>query len=238
MMWVETTKASSLTFKLMLGNDFVVPDPSTTAILTIRSRTGPTLHTENRLNPTGSTLTFAIPSSVNTLSSSNTNEVRIASLSYIFEGVTLTETQVYKVTQFLPFTINTQSIRTLLGLSYEELEDEEVDLISAYYALADAYGSDFTTAFTTEGYKGDQANRAICLQSAINLALSLPQRIAQKTDEEKASFQRATKFDPYKLVEQLKVELAETIESLQTNPEVGLASVFTASQPTDPFTGA
>ena len=96
----------------------------------------------------------------------------------------------------------------------------------------------FTTAFTTEGYAGDQANKAICLQSAINLALSLPQRIAQKTDEEKASFQRATKLDPYKLVEKLKIELAETIESLETEQVVGFATAFAVTQPTDPFTGA
>ena len=237
-MWVETAQASSLTFDLKFGNDFVVPDPSTNAVLTVRNRSGATLHSETRVYPTGSTLIFAIPSSVNTLTGANTNEIRLATLDYIYESVSLKEMTSYKVTQFLPLTITPQSVRTLLGLSYEELEDEEVDLISAYYALAHAYGSTFTTAITTEGYAGDQANKAICLQSAINLALSLPQRIAQKTDEEKASFQRATKLDPYKLVEKLKIELAETIESLETEQVVGFATAFAVTQPTDPFTGA
>ena len=113
-----------------------------------------------------------------------------------------------------------------------------MDLISAYYALVNSNGTTFTTAFTTEGYKGDQANKAVCLQCAIDLALSLPQRIAQKTDEEKASFQRATKFDPYKLITGLKVQLAETLESLITEQTIGSAAIFVASQPTDPFTGA
>jgi len=104
--------------------------------------------------------------------------------------------------------------------------------------LANTAGTTFTTAFTTEGYKGDQANKAVCLQCAIDLALSLPQRIAQKTDEEKASFQRATKFDPYKLIASLKPQLAETLESLATEQTIGSAAVFVATQPTDPFTGA
>ena len=37
-MWVETTKKlQTLTFNLMVGNDFVVPDPSTNAVLTVTS---------------------------------------------------------------------------------------------------------------------------------------------------------------------------------------------------------
>lgn len=237
-MWVETTKASSITFELQVGNDFVVPDPSTTAVFTVRSRTGTTLHTETLVNPVGSSLTFAIPSSVNTLTGSNTNEIRLATLTYVYQGVSLRLETNYKVTQFLPLTVTPQTVRTLLGLSYEELEDEEVDLITAYYTLVNGYGTTFTTAFVTEGYLGDQANKAVCLQSAINLALSLPQRIAQKTDEEKASFQRASKLDPYKLVDRLKIELAETLETLKTESIIGSASVFSVSQPTDPFTGA
>lgn len=236
-MWVETTKASTLTFNLMVGNDFVVPDPSTNAVLTVRNRSGSILHTETVINPTGSQLVFAIPSVTNTLTGSNTNEARLANLSYTSGGFNRLLEMTYKVTQFIPFTITAQSVRALLGLSYEELEDEEVDLISAYYALVNSNGTTFTTAFTTEGYKGDQANKAVCLQCAIDLALSLPQRIAQKTDEEKASFQRATKFDPYKLTAGLKVQLAETLESLAAEQTIGSATVFVVSQPTDPFTG-
>lgn len=237
-MWVETTKASSLSFELRVGNDFVVPDPTTSAILNIRSKAEALLHTETLVNPQGSILSFNIPGSVNTLTGSNTNEVRLATLDYQSGGVFRQGYLTYRVTQFLPFTVTAQSVRTLLGLSYEELEDEEIDLISAYYTLANAAGTTFTTAFTTEGYKGDQANKAVCLQCAIDLALSLPQRIAQKTDEEKASFQRATKFDPYKLIASLKPQLAETLESLAAEQTIGSAAVFVATQPTDPFTGA
>ena len=237
-MWVETAKASTLTFNLVVGNEFVVPDPSTNAVLTVRNRSGSILHTETVINPTGSQLVFALPSATNTLTGSNTNEARLASLSYTSGGFNRLLEMTYKVTQFIPFTITAQSVRSLLGLSYEELEDAEIDLISAYYTLVNSSGTTFTTAFTTEGYKGDQANKAVCLQCAIDLALSLPQRIAQKTDEEKASFQRATKFDPYKLVAGLKVQLAETLDSLAVEQTIGLAAVFVATQPTDPFTGA
>ncbi|MCL0184817.1 hypothetical protein M2T59_31875, partial [Klebsiella pneumoniae] len=92
-----------------------------------------------------------------TLTGSNTNEARLANLSYTSGGFNRLLEMTYKVTQFIPFTITAQSVRALLGLSYEELEDEEVDLISAYYALVNSNGTTFTTAFTTEGYKGDQA---------------------------------------------------------------------------------
>ena len=53
----------------------------------------------------------------------------------------------------------------------------------------------------------------------------------------KASFQRATNLT-YKLTAGLKVQLAETLESLATEQTIGSATIFVASQPTDPFTGA
>jgi hypothetical protein len=43
------------------------------------------------------------------------------------------------------------------------------------------------------------ANKAVAIQAAIDLAVGLPQRIAQKSDAEKASFQRATKFGPLQI---------------------------------------
>lgn len=235
--WVTTTTESTLSFDLKVNQDYVVADPSSVATLTIRKRDGSIVHTESITNPTGSTLSFTIPASVNTLSGSNTNELRSASLVFTVGGKVQMLVHHYKVSQYLPFTVTAQSVRTLLGLSYEELEDYEVDLLAAYYNLENKSGTTFTTAFTTEGFKGDQANLAVCYQAAIDIAISLPQRIAQKNDEEKASFQRLSKLDPYKLIASLDTKLAEILDSLQTEVVVGSA-LFVVSQPTDAFTGA
>ena len=65
------------------------------------------------------------------------------------------------------------------------------------------------------------------------------ERIAQKSDAEKASFQRATKFDPYKLIARLNEELAEALAAIlpTANTAVGAAN-FSVSGGVDPFTGA
>lgn len=235
--WVTTATASTLTFELKVGQDYVVADPSSLAVLKVRKRDGSVVHTETIANPAGSTLNFTVPDTVNTLSGSNTNELRSASLEFVVNSKPYLLAHHYKVSQYLPFTVTAQSVRTLLGLSYEELEDHEVDLLAAYYVLENTSGTTFTTAFTTEGFKGDQANLAVCYQAAINIAISLPQRIAQKNDEEKASFQRLSKLDPYKLIASLDSKLAEVLDSLQTEVVVGSAA-FVISQPTDAFTGA
>ncbi len=235
--WVTTATASTLTFDLKVGQDYVVADPSSLAVLKVRKRDGSVVHTETIANPTGSILNFTVPDTVNTLSGSNTNELRSASLEFVVNSKPYLLVYHYKVSQYLPFTVTAQSVRTLLGLSYEELEDHEVDLLAAYYTLENKSGTTFTTAFTTEGFKGDQANLAVCYQAAIDIAISLPQRIAQKNDEEKASFQRLSKLDPYKLIASLDTKLAEILDSLQTEVTVGSA-LFVVSQPTDAFTGA
>ena len=234
--WVTTATASTLTFELKVGQDYVVADPSSLAILKVRKRDGSFVHTETIANPTGSTLNFTVPDTVNTLSGSNTNELRSASLEFVVNSKPYFLVHPYKVSQYLPFTVTAQSVRTLLGLSYEELEDYEVDLLAAYYSLENKSGTTFTTAFTTEGFKGDQANLAVCYQAAIDIAISLPQRIAQKNDEEKASFQRLSKLDPYKLIASLDTKLAKILDSLQTEVVVGSAA-FVLTQPTDAFTG-
>ncbi len=234
--WVTTATASTLTFELKVGQDYVVADPSSLAVLKVRKRDGSVLHTETIANPTGSTLNFTVPDTVNTLSGSNTNELRSASLEFVVNSKPYLLVHHYKVSQYLPFTVTAQSVRTLLGLSYEELEDHEVDLLAAYYSLENKSGTTFTTAFTTEGFKGDQANLAVCYQAAIDIAISLPQRIAQKNDEEKASFQRLSKLDPYKLIASLDTKLAKILDSLQTEVVVGSAA-FVLTQPTDAFTG-
>ncbi len=234
--WVTTATASTLTFELKVGQDYVVADPSSLAVLKVRKLDGSVVHTKTIANPTGSTLNFTVPDTVNTLSGSNTNELRSASLEFVVNSKPYFLVHHYKVSQYLPFTVTAQSVRTLLGLSYEELEDYEVDLLAAYYSLENKSGTTFTTAFTTEGFKGDQANLAVCYQAAIDIAISLPQRIAQKNDEEKASFQRLSKLDPYKLIASLDTKLAKILDSLQTEVTVGSA-LFVVSQPTDAFTG-
>lgn len=239
-MWVENNTPATLGFDLIVREDFVVPDPSTVAVLKIRTRNGTITHTETVTNPVGSNLVFMVPNTVNVLSGSNTSEIRSAALTYMFKGTEQLLVQHYTVTQYIGFTVTPQGVRTLIGLDNAELEDHEIDLISAYYALAAQNGTTFTTAFATEGYKGNQANKAVLLQAAIDLAISIPQRLAQKTEEEKASFQRLTKLDPYKLMAKLDTELGQVLDTLKDTTLVVIgAAAFRVAQPTiDPFTGA
>jgi len=235
--WFESGEAASLSFNLMQQGDFVIPDPATSVVLTIRNKAGSVLHTETQVAE-GSNYIFAVPALTNTLTGSNTVEARFVKVSYILEGGTQTLSENYQLSAFIPFTVTSESVRTYLGITIDELEDSEIDLLQAYHALVGTYGSNFTTPFATEGMLSFAANKAVAIQAAINLAVGLPQRIAQKTDAEKASFQRATKFDPYKLIARLNEELAEALAAIlpSATTAVGAAN-FSVSGGVDPFTG-
>lgn len=236
--WFESGEAASLSFNLMQLGDFVIPDPATNVVLTIRNKAGLVLHTASQVSA-GSQYSFVIPALTNTLTGSNTIEARFVRLKYELGGGTHQELQNYQLSAFIPFTVTSESVRTYLGISIDELEDSEIDLLQAYHSLVGTYGSNFTTPFATEGVLSFAANKAVAIQAAINLAVGLPQRIAQKSDAEKASFQRATKFDPYKLIAKLDEELAEALAAIlpTASTEVGAAN-FSVSGGTDPFTGA
>jgi len=236
--WFESGEAASLSFNLMQEGDFVIPDPATNVVLTVRNKAGTVLHTASQVSA-GSLYNFAIPALTNTLTGSNTVEARFVKVSYILEGATQTLTEIYQLSAFIPFTVTSESVRTYLGISIDELEDHEIDLLQAYHTLVGTYGSNFTTPFATEGTLSFAANKAVAIQAAIDLAVGLPQRLAQKSDAEKASFQRATKFDPYKLIARLNEELAEALAVIlpTATTEVGAAN-FSVSGGVDPFTGA
>ncbi len=236
--WAESGEATTLSFNLMQEGEFIIPDPATDVVLIIRDKTGAVLHTETQV-AAGSQYSFAIPALVNTLTGLNTVEARFVRLKYQLGGGSHQEVQSYQLSAFIPFTVTSESVRTYLGISIDELEDHEIDLLQAYHTLVGTYGSNFTTPFATEGVLSFAANKAVAIQAAIDLAVGLPQRLAQKTDAEKASFQRATKFDPYKLVAKLEEELAEALAAilLTAYTAVGAAN-FSISGGVDPFTGA
>ena len=236
--WAESGEATTLSFNLMQEGEFVIPDPATDVVLIIRGKTGTVLHTETRV-AAGSQYSFAIPALVNTLTGLNTVEARFVRLKYQLGGGTHQELQIYQLSAFIPFTVTSESVRTYLGISIDELEDHEIDLLQAYHTLVGTYGSNFTTPFATEGTLSFAANKAVAIQAAVDLAVGLPQRIAQKSDAEKASFQRATKFDPYKLIARLNEELAEALAAIlpTANTAVGAAS-FSVSGGVGPFTGS
>jgi len=236
--WVEDATSSVLSVRLVRDGDFIIPDPSTNVTLTIRAKSGVLLHIETK-TASGSDYTFNVPNLVNTLTSPNSVESRLAQVVYIVNGGAYRLILNYEITEFVPLTVNEDSVRSYIGITLDELEDSEIDLLKAYYTLVGAYGSNFTTPFNAEGLSSFNANKAVALQAALDLAVSLPQRLAQKTDAEKASFQRATKFDPYKLVAKLEEELTDTLAAiLPTASTLVGAALFAVSGGVDPFTGA
>ena len=236
--WFESGESATLGFNLIQEGDFVIPDDGSNVILTIRNKAGTVLHTETQTSA-GSQYSFVVPALTNTLTGSNTVEARFVRLKYQLGGGTHQELQIYQLSAFIPFTVTSESVRTYLGISIDELEDHEIDLLQAYHTLVGTYGSNFTTPFATEGTLSFAANKAVAIQAAVDLAVGLPQRIAQKSDAEKASFQRATKFAPYKLIARLNEELAEALAAIlpTANTAVGAAN-FSVSGGVDPFTGA
>lgn len=239
-MWCIANSNFTLSLLFTVNSVPVIPDVSSCSLV-LRDGSGTTLHTygSGDIPAVSTQYELLIVSGYNGLTSSPTPENRFATLSYTVDGKQYQQQLSYGVSPFIPTTVNPEKVRALLGLSPEELPDEDVDAISAYYYLLDK-NSNFSTYLTTAGVKSMKANEAITVQAALNLVTSIPQRIAQTIKDEASQFSRPSKLDPYKLQDQLKEQLNELLDGLAAVAVETLTALpkFIVTARTDAFTGA
>lgn len=234
-----------LTFKDRLGVA-VLPDTGSVR-LTVRDHAGVALTSFDNLLlvVTGNQYELTIPGSDNTLGVGNQLENRHIRVTYLVNGQAMQIKDSYKLCQFLPFAVVENDVRALLGLTYEELPDTDIDLYSAYFTLDDYLTTVKLTTTPLKDYlvagtvKSIKANQLVAVQAAIDILPSIPQRIADTQKTENAEFTRNQKVDPYSLSKQLEGMKADLTNALLTvDPNAFTTpTIFAVSTPTDPITG-
>ncbi|AJD82907.1 hypothetical protein PJWF_00013 [Achromobacter phage JWF] len=189
---------------------------------------------------TGTTGVLELTDSDMTLTAGNETEARYASVRFQVEGVQQEQRLTFGVAPFLPIEADARLVRTILGLSGEELASDEVDVVTAFYTLKETYGNNLLAALSSGKVKlRNSVNRAVALKAAIQLIPSLQLRTYQTTQNENSMFTRFRAIDWDRLLADLEAQLAESLADAGLTGDVteSYPVIFLVSQPQDPVTG-
>lgn len=148
----------------------------------------------------------------------------------------------YRLYRMIPMTVEPQVVRGIIGADYEELPDQSIDLVEAYFNLSMAFGTGVLRAALTRPDKiALVANEAIALQAAVTVLPSLPSRILKADKIDNAGFTRFG-VDFEKLEADLKGKLIEAtnaiiLDATGTLPVAATVNLFQVSSQTDRITG-
>ena len=233
-MWFFAGENVTLNFDFKVDGEFVVP---TSASYTLRNHAG--LAVGGAVNLTGLTTSrsIEIAASNNTLANGALYENRYVLVTFVHNGRSHTVVQPYKITSFVPIAATPTDVRRLTGLAENELPDAEIDILSAYFQLFDSFGTDFSGQLTATTFKNRQANEAIALQAAVDVAVSFPLRVPVSARSEDSQFARVATLDFAAMELELRRKLQQALTAVISVEETTV-EVFSVATPTDPVTGA
>lgn len=174
----------------------------------------------------------------NTLAAGLDIERRILLVTYDYVGQTRTETLAYRIHKLLNTSAAPEQVRAALGVSEQELPDSDIDIVSAYFELADETGAtDLEEALASGTRLAAAADEAITLTAALQVIPSLRLRALQSRESDGSAASRFAKLDIFKLRSELASRLSELTEQISGAVSSELTMVATTSD-TDLFGGA
>jgi hypothetical protein len=145
----------------------------------------------------------------------------------------------YRITTFLNMTASPRDVRKYLSLDSGALPDDEIDLVEAYFDVADLITSNsLVTALSGDQTVERAANRAIVAQCVLNLGPALSFRMT------KAETDGQTKIERFEMDIKTVMDAARTDRDKALALATGSAIQSTArtlivfTDRTDPLTGA
>lgn len=233
-MWFFAGADVTLNFDFIVDGEYVVP---ASANYSFRGHNGVVVGSTTNLTDLSTSASITVPAVNNVLATGSLYENRYVLVTFVHEGRTHTLVQNYKLTNFVPITATADDVRRLTGLAVNELPDDDIDIMSGYFYLYDAYGTDFSNQLVATTYKNRLANEAIALRAALDVVISFPLRVPQSVKSEDAQFIRTAKIDWSGMEREIRRQLQEKITAVISVEETTV-EVFSVSSPTDPFTGA
>lgn len=190
-----------------------------------------------------SRVSITIPAEANYLDENDNPSNRLIVVDYSIGGVEKSKRIGYKVIPFVPYTCDKDSVRNLLGVSSTVIEDDMIDIYSAYLKCKSLFEDEtvLDTSLKSYGIESVKANRAISICSALTFRSSLMLLTPKIESDSVVSQTRFTMSaeDFAKLFDDLQDELDELISDLEEENLVsGYApELFVVGDLTDTFTG-
>lgn len=224
------------------GMDTVIPDVDTVTY-SLYSNAGVALISDASVTTGPDTTQIAIiVLAANNGIGSNNFEYRTVVVTYEIDGGTRQQRYQYRLVPFINLSVSPDDVRALVGFSKNELPDEDIDLITAYFEvkdmfptteLADALAASNTTTFA--------AQTMIICEALIDLLPGFQFRVLQSAKSNTSSFLRVSKLDFDALISWLYGLLGDAYDVIvppgPSDPSLGL--LLAVSHPTlDPVTAA
>ncbi len=241
MKWETADESSVVTCQTTALGEFVIPDAGSLTV-TLRDHTGAVLAGYDALSLPDVALPLVqlvVPSGINAIDPAGLAETRYVKFSFTVSGLPYSQSANYRLTPFLPIQKNAQNVRDLLGAAETELPDSAIDLIEAYFKLADEVGVAFTAAMIATTRANICANNMVALQAAITTIPAMQTRLLKSEKSHDEGFERS-KIDFAKLEVDLVAQLAGETASMIDGTVIAVSSpaIFAVTTPTDIITGA
>lgn len=184
-------------------------------------------------------VTLEIPALSNTLDIGVYSGFRDLSWSYDVAGVTIQDHTRYTLEALAPWGASNDGVRRKLGLAPDELSNEDISLIGAYYQLLRAAGDPDVSLLTPTPAEQYRLRDSLEAMAAMMLLPSLQLSAAQKQSSGTDTWQRF-KIDWELLEAQLMTTIADGVLIIEPDfvPFASAGSLLILARPaTDPLTG-
>lgn len=239
MKWFLAGEALTFDIEILVNGVPTQPDAGTISF-SVRDQSGAVIAGLDKqpLAVLGTTASISVPEDANTLATSAEPESRFLTLSYLAGGQSRQQRAAYSLHPFLPLQASADDVRSMLGVAADELSDDDIELVGAYYDLVAVQGETFREAFTASSSLRMAANSALAAQAALDAIPSLQLRIFQSRTSENSTFARFVAVDFEKLRADLRDAQKAKLDTAMATSDSTIPNFFTVSSPTDPVTNS
>lgn len=237
MKWFQAGEDLTFDIEIIVDGVPALPDDGTVTV-TVRDQSGTVLDglDHKPITVPGTTASISVPAGANAIAGDT--ESRFVTLAYVAGGQSRHQQASYALYPFLPIEATEDAVRGLLGVSRDELPDDDIELVPAYFDLKADNGDAFANAFTASDRKRQQANRALAARAALDALPSLQLRVFQARTIENATFTRFQAVDFAKLRDDLTELMQLALNGVSANTTVTYPTLLVVSTPTDPVTNS
>lgn len=174
-----------------------------------------------------------------TIASGRRFEKRQLFVTWQSQGQEYSATKRWRVIPYTDYSATQTDVRALLGLNDDDLNDDEIDLFSAFLSIEDEVTQSTLTAALQSGTSLEmQANRLIAVEAALLVLPSLELRTAASVVDGNRRWDRFRTPPDWEVIgARLGALKAQMLATVTGTPQGG-PTLMSVSTPTDVITGA
>lgn len=242
--WRLAGLAQSVIMEFVVDGQPTIPDASST-YFTAWNHLGVQIESYPfvpAVNDPPTQMKVVMSAALNNIASDSLFETRYLRADFLYQGLPYFITVAYNLHHMVPLTVTPKVVRALVGADEDELPDEDIGVMAAYFRLMESYSLVLPVALRRTDAVSLNANKAIALQAALTLCPSFQSRLLKSEKADNAGYQRAD-MDFLKLEGDLRssllIALQEIVASLGGSVEAFEPhTVFVVTKQTDRITNS